>query len=96
MAMALELANEAAAIGEVPVGAVVVRDGEIIGRGHSARRPCRPQPSEDRPQPPRARPMQDRRAKAGGLYQTVTLVLVDEARRDPDRMREVVQRLQKD
>ena len=36
------------------------------------------------------------RAKAGGLYQTVTLVLGDEARRDPDRMREVVERLQKD
>ena len=33
------------------------------------------------------------RAKAGGLYQTITLVLVDEARRDPDRMREVVTRL---
>ena len=35
MAMALDLANEAAAIGEVPVGALIVRDGEIIGRGHN-------------------------------------------------------------
>lgn len=33
MAMALELAAEAAAAGEVPVGAVVVRDGEVLGRG---------------------------------------------------------------
>ena len=35
MAIALDLANEAAAIGEVPVGAVVVREGEIIGSGHN-------------------------------------------------------------
>jgi len=33
MRMALELAAAAAAAGEVPVGAVVVRDGEVIGRG---------------------------------------------------------------
>ena len=33
MGMALELAAEAAAAGEVPVGAVVVRDGEVLGRG---------------------------------------------------------------
>ena len=33
MQAALGLAAEAAAIGEVPVGAVVVKDGEIIGRG---------------------------------------------------------------
>jgi tRNA(adenine34) deaminase len=33
MRMALELAGEAAAAGEVPVGAVVVKDGEVIGRG---------------------------------------------------------------
>ena len=35
MRAALELAEEAARIGEVPVGAVVVRDGEIIGRGYN-------------------------------------------------------------
>jgi tRNA(adenine34) deaminase len=35
MREALALAGEAAAAGEVPVGAVVVRDGEIIGRGHN-------------------------------------------------------------
>jgi len=29
----LELADEAAAAGEAPVGAVVVRDGEIVGEG---------------------------------------------------------------
>ncbi len=33
MTEALNLAREAWKIGEVPVGAVVVRDGEIIGRG---------------------------------------------------------------
>ncbi len=35
MRLALELAGQAAAAGEVPVGALVVRDGEIIGRGHN-------------------------------------------------------------
>ena len=33
MQAALDLAREAGSCGEVPVGAVVVRDGEIIGRG---------------------------------------------------------------
>jgi len=33
MAVALDLAREAATLGEVPVGALVVRDGEIVGRG---------------------------------------------------------------
>ncbi|MCK7598199.1 tRNA adenosine(34) deaminase TadA [Microbulbifer sp. CAU 1566] len=33
MQRALELASQAAALGEVPVGAVVVLDGEIIGEG---------------------------------------------------------------
>jgi tRNA(adenine34) deaminase len=37
MRLALELAQEAAAEGEVPVGAVVVLDGEVIGRGRNAR-----------------------------------------------------------
>lgn len=36
MQAALELAKEAAGLGEVPVGAVVVKDGEIIGRGRNA------------------------------------------------------------
>jgi tRNA(adenine34) deaminase len=36
MAEALRLAREAGAMGEVPVGAVVVKDGEIIGRGFNA------------------------------------------------------------
>jgi tRNA(adenine34) deaminase len=35
MREALDLASEAAAAGEVPVGAVVVKDGEIIGRGYN-------------------------------------------------------------
>ena len=35
MAMALDLARVAADAGEVPVGAVVVKDGEVIGRGHN-------------------------------------------------------------
>jgi tRNA(adenine34) deaminase len=33
MEVALVLAREAAAAGEVPVGAIVVKDGQIIGRG---------------------------------------------------------------
>ncbi len=37
MRLALELAEEAAAAGEVPVGCVIVRDGEIIGRGRNRR-----------------------------------------------------------
>ena len=36
MRAALRLAEQAALIGEVPVGAVVVKDGEIIGRGSNA------------------------------------------------------------
>lgn len=36
MQAALALAEEAAQAGEVPVGAVVVRDGVIVGRGHNA------------------------------------------------------------
>ena len=35
MREALALAAEAAAAGEVPVGAVVVKDGRIIGRGYN-------------------------------------------------------------
>ena len=34
MSAAMELAKQAAEAGEVPVGAVIVRDGEIIGTGH--------------------------------------------------------------
>ncbi len=37
MRIALELAQEAAAEGEVPVGAVVVREGEVIGSGRNRR-----------------------------------------------------------
>lgn len=33
MARALALAREAAEVGEVPIGAVVVKDGEVIGEG---------------------------------------------------------------
>ncbi|WP_137718671.1 tRNA adenosine(34) deaminase TadA [Methylobacillus flagellatus] len=36
MQQALQLAAEAAALGEVPVGAVVVKDGIVIGRGRNA------------------------------------------------------------
>jgi tRNA(adenine34) deaminase len=35
MAQALELAATAAAAGEVPVGAVVVKEGAVIGRGYN-------------------------------------------------------------
>lgn len=37
MAEALALADDAARLGEVPVGAVVVHQGQIIGRGHNLR-----------------------------------------------------------
>ena len=36
MRMAITLAEEAASLGEVPVGAIVVKDGEVIGRGRNA------------------------------------------------------------
>ncbi len=37
MEEALAEARQAAALGEVPVGAVVVREGAIVGRGHNRR-----------------------------------------------------------
>ena len=37
MQAALALAREAAAAGEVPVGCVIARDGEIVGRGRNRR-----------------------------------------------------------
>jgi len=38
MRRALQLAQEAAAAGEVPVGAVVVKDGKVVGEGHNLTR----------------------------------------------------------
>lgn len=35
MRLALEEARAAEALGEVPVGAVIVRDGEVVSRGHN-------------------------------------------------------------
>ena len=40
MTRALELAREAARVGEVPIGAVVVKDGAIIGEGYNLTRSC--------------------------------------------------------
>lgn len=37
MELALEEARRAAAAGEVPVGAVVLHDGAVVGRGHNRR-----------------------------------------------------------
>lgn len=37
MRMAIEQARIAAKLGEIPVGAVVVRDGQVIGRGYNRR-----------------------------------------------------------
>ena len=37
MSEALRLAREAMAAGDVPVGCVIVRDGEIVGRGRNRR-----------------------------------------------------------
>lgn len=36
MSEALEEAEKAFVLGEVPVGAVVVKDGQIVGRGHNS------------------------------------------------------------
>lgn len=35
MSAALEEAKKAGEIGEIPIGAVIVRDGKIVGRGHN-------------------------------------------------------------
>jgi len=35
MALALKEANKAARIGEVPIGAVIVKNGEVLGRGYN-------------------------------------------------------------
>ncbi|WP_338241965.1 nucleoside deaminase [Aurantiacibacter hainanensis] len=40
MKRALQLAQEAAAQGEVPVGAVLVKDGNVVGEGHNLTRTC--------------------------------------------------------
>lgn len=37
MALALDEAGAAAAHGDIPVGAVVVREGEVVGHGHNRR-----------------------------------------------------------
>ncbi|MFY0544714.1 tRNA adenosine(34) deaminase TadA [Brevibacillus sp. H7] len=37
MQAAIEEAEKAASIGEVPIGAVIVREGEIVGRGYNLR-----------------------------------------------------------
>lgn len=37
MSLALELAKKAARIGDVPVGALIVKDGEIISEGYNLR-----------------------------------------------------------
>lgn len=44
MGKALQLARKAAAIGEVPIGALIVKDERIIGRGFNQRE-CRNDPS---------------------------------------------------
>ncbi len=35
MALAIEEAKKSLALNEVPIGAIVVKDGEVIGRGHN-------------------------------------------------------------
>ena len=37
MRQALDLARQAAACGEVPVGCVIVKDGAVVGRGRNRR-----------------------------------------------------------
>ena len=41
MEQALQEAKKAYDMGEVPIGAVIVRDGEIIARGHNLRETCK-------------------------------------------------------
>lgn len=41
MQLALELARAAAEEGEVPVGAIVVRNGEVVGIGRNRRETCK-------------------------------------------------------
>ncbi len=41
MSLALDLAREAAQVGEVPVGAVVVRDGQVVSKAHNLRESLR-------------------------------------------------------
>jgi tRNA(adenine34) deaminase len=41
MRLALDLAREAAVVGEVPIGAVVVRDGRVVGSGYNLRERAR-------------------------------------------------------
>jgi len=40
MTQALELAREAMAEGEVPVGCVIVKDGVVVGKGRNRRETC--------------------------------------------------------
>ena len=40
MQRALELAREAARVGEVPVGAVIVKGGMVVGEGYNLTRSC--------------------------------------------------------
>lgn len=51
MREALSLAREAAQEGEVPVGCVIVKDGEIIGRGRNRREELRAPPRTQRWKP---------------------------------------------
>ncbi|MBN6187349.1 tRNA adenosine(34) deaminase TadA [Aneurinibacillus sp. BA2021] len=37
MGLAMEEARKAGALGEVPIGAVIVRDGQVVGRGYNLR-----------------------------------------------------------
>lgn len=41
MDQAIELARQAMAQGEVPIGAVVVKDGQVVGQGYNRREMCR-------------------------------------------------------
>lgn len=40
MRLALELAQNAAACGEVPVGCIITHEGEVVGRGQNRRESC--------------------------------------------------------
>jgi tRNA(adenine34) deaminase len=73
MRLALREAEAALAHDDVPIGAVVVRDGELVGAGHNERelRPVPPAHAELRPRRPAARSVGSWRLLDCVLYVTL-------------------------
>ena len=64
MAEAIKEARLAEAEGEVPVGAVIVRNGEIIGRGRNTREDGIPESTAKTPSVTQRSPLSTKRAKS--------------------------------